>query len=42
VTVRQSVGEVTTEDLRNAMRHYRALFDELLETSAGERARVRN
>jgi hypothetical protein len=42
VTVRESVGEVTTEDLRNAMRHYRALFDELLETSAGERARVRN
>jgi hypothetical protein len=42
VAVRQSVGDATTEDLRNAMRHYRALFDELLETSAGERTRVRN
>ena len=41
VAVRQSVGEATTEDLRNAMRHYRALFDELLETGAAERLRVR-
>jgi len=41
VAVRQSVGEATTEDLRNAMRHYRALFNELLETGAAERLRVR-
>lgn len=41
ITVRQSAGEVSTEDLRNAMRHYRALFDELLETGAEERLRVR-
>jgi len=41
VAVRQSVGEATTEDLRNAMRHYRGLFDELLETGAAERLRVR-
>jgi hypothetical protein len=39
VAVRQSVGEATTEDLRTAMRHYRALFDELLETGAEERLR---
>jgi hypothetical protein len=38
----QSAGEATTEDLRSAMRGYRALFDELLETSASERARVRS
>ena len=41
VAVRQSVGEASTEDLRNAMRHYRALFDELLETGVEERLRVR-
>jgi hypothetical protein len=41
ITVRQSVGDATTEDLRNAMRHYRALFDELLDTDAVERVRVR-
>ena len=41
VAVRQSIGDATTEDLRNAMRHYRSLFDELLETDAGERLRVR-
>jgi hypothetical protein len=39
VAVRQSVGEATTEDLRTAMRHYRGLFDELLETGAEERLR---
>ena len=33
----QSVGEATTEDLRRAIRHYRALFDELLETGTEER-----
>jgi hypothetical protein len=37
IAVRQSVGEATTEDLRRAIRHYRALFDELLETGAEER-----
>lgn len=41
VAGRQSVGEATTEDLRRAMRHYRALFDELLETDTGERLGVR-
>ncbi len=40
VAVRQAADEATTEDLRNAMRHYRDLFDELLETGAGERLRV--
>jgi hypothetical protein len=29
-------GEASTEDLRQAMRHYRTLFDELLETPADE------
>jgi hypothetical protein len=29
-------GEASTEDLRQAMRHYRTLFDELLEASADE------
>jgi hypothetical protein len=37
VAVRQSTGEATTEDLRRAFRHYRALFDELLETCVEER-----
>ena len=27
-----ALGDGTTEDLRQAMQHYRALFDELLET----------
>jgi hypothetical protein len=40
VTVRQSTGDATTEELRNAMRHYRELFDELVETDATERLRV--
>jgi hypothetical protein len=29
-----SLGDGTTEDLRQAMRHYRALFDELLEEAS--------
>jgi hypothetical protein len=37
IAVRQSMGEATTEDLRRAMRHYRGIFDELLETGAEER-----
>jgi len=40
VAVRHTADEATTEDLRHAMRHYRDLFDELLETGAGERLRV--
>lgn len=37
-------GQASTEDLRTAMIHYRALFDELLGTSdtAAERAEVRS
>ena len=31
-------GNATTEDLRQAMRHYRALFEDLLETRSGEPA----
>jgi hypothetical protein len=37
IAVRQSLGEASTEELRRAVRHYRALFDELLETGAEER-----
>jgi hypothetical protein len=40
-TVRQSTGDASTEELRNAMRHYRELFDELLGSDASERLRVR-
>src|ERR1700751_1161378 len=32
--VRDSAGEANTEDRRQAMVHYRALFDELLGTTA--------
>jgi C4-dicarboxylate-specific signal transduction histidine kinase len=31
-------GEATTEDLRQAMKHYRALFDDLLEQAGDEAA----
>jgi len=34
---RQQRGEATTEDLRHALVHYRAVFDELLETEAVSR-----
>ena len=34
IAVRDRRGEVGTEDLRKAMVHYRALYDELLETRA--------
>jgi hypothetical protein len=34
IAVRDSRGEAGTEDLRKAMVHYRALFEELLETQA--------
>ncbi|HST24660.1 MAG TPA: hypothetical protein VLJ76_01585 [Gaiellaceae bacterium] len=40
IAQRQSSGTVTTEELRQAMRHYRALFDELLEADVAERVRV--
>jgi hypothetical protein len=32
IALRDERGEATTEDLRNAVVHYRALFEELLET----------
>jgi hypothetical protein len=31
-----ALGDGTTEDLRQAMRHYRALFDELVDETADE------
>jgi hypothetical protein len=31
-----ATGDATTEDLRQAMQHYRSLFDELLEETASE------
>jgi hypothetical protein len=38
---RSDAGEAETEDLRQAMVHYRALFEDLLETSGAERTEVR-
>jgi hypothetical protein len=35
---RSEAGEANTEDLRQAMVHYRALFTDLLETAPGEEA----
>lgn len=37
ITGRAAKGEASTEDLRQAMVHYRALFEELLSVPAGER-----
>ena len=34
IAVKHGTGSATTEDLRQAMIHYRALFDDLLETKA--------
>lgn len=34
IALRQEAGEATTEDLRQALVHYRDLFDELLEVHA--------
>ncbi|MFC5862793.1 hypothetical protein ACFPT7_10865 [Acidicapsa dinghuensis] len=34
---RHSQGQATTEDMRQAMVYYRSLFEELLETPAGEK-----
>jgi len=36
IAERQATGAVGTEDLRQAMVHYRALFDDLLETDSAE------
>jgi hypothetical protein len=36
IAERNKSGKATTEDLRQAMVHYRSLFDELLETTAAE------
>ena len=37
IAVRRERGDVDTEDLRRAMRHYRALFEALLETDIAAR-----
>lgn len=39
IAERRSLGKATTEDLRQAMVHYRALFSELLEEKQPERLR---
>jgi type II secretory pathway pseudopilin PulG len=36
IAARNKSGKATTEDLRQAMVHYRSLFEELLETEAAE------
>ncbi len=36
IAERQATGGVETEDLRQAMVHYRALFDDLLETDSAQ------
>jgi hypothetical protein len=36
IALRNEEGQATTEDLRQAMMHYRSLFDDLLDTSARE------
>ena len=33
IALRNNAGEATTEDIRQAMVHYRSLFDELLQTN---------
>jgi hypothetical protein len=42
IALRQAKGSVTTEDLRQAMVHYRSLFDELLKDSAIEENENKN
>lgn len=37
ITMRRRKGQASTEDLRQAMVHYRSLFDELLETTKATR-----
>jgi hypothetical protein len=39
ISVANERGKASTEDLRTAMQHYRALFSELLETEHAETAR---
>jgi len=39
--LRQERGEANTEDLRKAMMHYRALFEELLGVPVGQSEEVR-
>jgi FtsZ-interacting cell division protein ZipA len=41
IALRNERGEADTEALRKAMVHYRALFEDLLETTTTERAEVR-
>src|SRR5262249_35598330 len=40
IAARNLRGEATTEDLRKAVVHYRALFEELLETAEPGKARL--
>lgn len=42
VSRRLDQGEATTEDLRQAMQHYRALFDELLDDDAADDSLARD
>lgn len=41
IAVRNERGAASTEDLRQAMVHYRSLFNELLETDSGDKAALR-
>ena len=41
IALRHSRGQTSTEDMRNAMVHYRSLFEELLEDSLPERKEAR-
>ena len=41
IALRQDKGQVNTEDLRKAMTHYRALFEELLGARVGQAEEVR-
>ena len=40
ISARHAKGQATTEELRQALVHYRSLFDELLETSKSENTGV--
>jgi len=40
IALRHDDGEASTEDLRKAMVHYRALFEDLLETGVTDRSEV--
>jgi len=41
IALRQARGEATTEDMRNAVVHYRSLFNELLQAPEPERREAR-